>query len=158
MRSNWGTLMIVMPNTQCKQNRAPKSSLEWLSVLNIWASRRKIEDLQFENWEGPTLGLLFLTFSSRLNFAWITCYIKWVVLLDMFLICEIRTQCFKIDPGFCIYSGMVKPTDQEIIIIIIIFTGLKSRGHVPQCRATQGSTSWSRGRRRERLRWIWAFM
>lgn len=33
----------------------------------------------------------------------------------MFLIGEIRTGCFKIHTGFCIYSGTVKPTDQEII-------------------------------------------
>lgn len=61
---------------------------------------------------------------------------------DMFLICEIG-QNVKIFPGFCIYSGMMKPTDQEIIAvekIVCLLIVLKSRGHAPQCRATQGST------------------
>lgn len=71
-----------------------------------------------------------------------------VVSPNMFLISKIRTEGFKIYPGFCIYSCRVTPTDQEIIAIeeSFLLRVLESRGQAPQYRDTGKHWRWLRGR------------
>lgn len=100
-----------------------------------------MEELQFENCL-KALDLDCYSWHSSLGFILPGVLIMESGLHDMFLICELG-QNVKIFPGFCIYSGIIKSTDQEIIAIekiVCLLTVLKSRGHAPQCRATQGST------------------
>ena len=58
------------------------------------------------------------------------------------------------DLRFCFYSGMVRPTEQEIIAMEkkLLLRVPKGRGHGMPCRVTQGSTRVGREAERARER------